>query len=272
MMALQYTLSHSYHCYWKDKKTFLRNTDLPASWLLFAVENGSFKYRIDQVEGTAFEGDLVICPAQYLFEREIVEPLSFHYIIFKFQDSEHPRQAQMANSLKSLYQFKCTPSERDRLFNNCRLLYQLSLRNDPDAIYWKNHLLNDIWFLLMMETEELENDSGIVNDPLMKRAKKLIEEYAKEEVIMKDLANELQLHPVQFTRRFQSVYGIGPYQYLTSIRMERAKSLLIHTDHTIEHIAHSCGYNSGFYFSRIFSKYVKMNPSEYRRIHSVPSP
>ncbi len=271
-MPQQYTLIHAYHCYLKEKKEFLREIDIPASWIMFAIEDGSFEYRIDGVEGTAGSGDIVVCPAKLRFERKLIKPLSFHYIIFNFQDRNDPRQERVTEALRQLYRFNCSPSEKARLFNNCRHLYQLSLRDDPDGIHWKNHLLNDIWFLLMMEIEKLENQSAADRDPLMKRAKCLIEETAHEEVVMKTLAAELQLHPVQFTRRFQSVYGMSPYQYLTAVRMERAKSLLIHTDHTIDHIAQSCGYSNGFYFSRIFTKHVKMNPSEYRRIHSVSSP
>lgn len=271
-MTVPYFLSHIYHNYWKDKKQFTRKTDRPRSWIMMIVEEGCFRFCIDHIEGTASSGDIVICPSHFPFDRSIIKPLSFHYMIFKFQNEEDYLQNRFIDILRQLYQFKFTTSEKDRLFNNCRHLYRLSLRNDSKAIKWKNHLLNDIWFLLMIDTEQRKNRIDHDHDPLMKKAKNLIEKGANGEVVMKQIAKKLQLHPVQFTRRFQAVYQQTPYQYLTAVRMEKAKSLLIHTDYTIDHIARNCGYSNGFYFSRIFSKYEKMNPSQYRRIHAVPSP
>lgn len=271
-MALQYPISYQYQSYWKEKKQFIRNTDKMNFWLMLAVEGGQFWYQIDDKEGIAASGDVVICPANLLFHRRIIEPLTFHYAIFKYQNPDDAGQGHITAALRDLFEFKFVPSEKDRLFNNFRHLYLLSFREDAHAVLWKNHLLNDIWFLLTIDIEELQNTSGLGQDPLMKKAKQWIEAKADGNVIMKDIARSLRLHPVQFTRRFQNVFGMNPYQYLTVIRMEKAKSLLMHTDFTIDHIARNCGYSNGFYFSRMFTKYTKMNPSEYRRIHTVPSP
>lgn len=271
-MVTQQSVYYLYQSYLKEKKHFLRNTDTPGAWVLLAVEEGQFDYHIEVAKGSASSGDIIICPPYTLFHRQIIKPLTFHYFVFNYVDKKSPHQAYMMDTLRHMFQFKCSPSEKDRLFNNFRHLFQLTLREDDNARAWKNHFLNDIWTMVGMQAEQNENRSVIGNDPLMKRAKTLIEQSAFEELLMKDLANNLQLHPVQFTRRFQAVHGMNPYQYLTSIRMEKAKSLLIHTDFTIDHIARTCGYNNGFYFSRIFTKYTKKNPSDYRRIHTLPSP
>ncbi|MGO4275503.1 helix-turn-helix domain-containing protein, partial [Paenibacillus sp. TAF58] len=53
----------------------------------------------------------------------------------------------------------------------------------------------------------------------------------------------------------------------TLLRLQRAKSLLIDTDHTIDHIAEQCGYQNGFYLSRIFTAKLKISPSVYRRTY-----
>lgn len=263
----------AHYSYWKDKKSFLRDVDLSNSWLLLAVEKGSFRYCIENREGIAEPNDMVICPARHTFHRKIEAPLTFHYFIFNYRKPEDPREQIMSELLHDSFRFKFTSTEKDRLYNNFRHLHQLSMHDNQESKYWCNHLLNDIWFLLFLEMSNFSNDTEqVIEDSLMKEAKRILEENANKEIHLKAVAKKLKLHPVQFTRRFRSTYGINPSQYLMNIRIEKAKSLLIHSDYTIDHIARTCGYNNGFYFSRIFSNHMKMNPSEYRRIHAMPSP
>ncbi|HEY0826808.1 MAG TPA: AraC family transcriptional regulator, partial [Bacilli bacterium] len=107
------------------------------------------------------------------------------------------------------------------------------------------------------------------DDPLTIQAAIIIQEQAYEFISLKRLADSLGLNPVQFTRRFQSAYHITPSQYLKNIRMHRARSLLTETDLTLDQIAGRCGYENGFYLSRVFSQTMKMSPSQYRRTHQV---
>jgi len=55
--------------------------------------------------------------------------------------------------------------------------------------------------------------------------------------------------------------------YLTSLRMRKARKYLLETDKTMEDIAESIGYQNGFYFSRIFKKKVGVTPSAFRKKH-----
>jgi AraC-like DNA-binding protein len=46
----------------------------------------------------------------------------------------------------------------------------------------------------------------------------------------------------------------------------------VQTEYTLDHIARLCGYENGFYFSRVFTHYSKVNPSQYRKMYGVGSP
>ncbi len=53
-------------------------------------------------------------------------------------------------------------------------------------------------------------------------------------------------------------------QYITLLRIGKAKEMLWNTDKSITEIAMSIGFNSSQYFSRVFKNYVGVTPGEYR--------
>lgn len=267
---MKYSLYIFQQFYWKDKTDFLLHSARYPSWVLFAVEKGDFHYRINDIEGKATRGDVVICPPNTDFYRTMNTPLTFHYIKFFLSNGGEEAIAHAQDTLRSLFSFKFTPSEKDRLFNNLRHLYQLSIREDPESIRWKNHFVNDIWLLLNIEAERISKHSLVMDDPLIKEAKEWIDEHVSGQILMKDVAKMIDLHPVQFSSRFQNLFGTSPSRYLFSMRMEKAKKHLLHTDYTIDHIAQLCGYNNGFYMSRVFTKYFGMTPSLYRKKYTDP--
>ncbi len=64
---------------------------------------------------------------------------------------------------------------------------------------------------------------------------------------------------------FRRAYGITVWQYITEVRLTRAKELLAGTDHTVRSIAAECGYSEQGYFTKAFAAEVGMSPTEYRR-------
>lgn len=55
-----------------------------------------------------------------------------------------------------------------------------------------------------------------------------------------------------------------PQQYITDIRVTKAKELLLYSSFNITEIASIVGYDNSFYFSRIFKKNTALSPREYK--------
>ncbi|MDF2718236.1 MAG: hypothetical protein K0R28_5161 [Paenibacillus sp.] len=257
--------------YWKAKLQFKFPVSRDSIWTMIAVEDGRFSFTIGSIPGVATAGDIVLCPPQTEFCREMIDPLSFFYSRFRYRGAGAAEEERIVHLLRNLYGYKFTTPEQDRLSNNYRNLLAVYGKEDWSSRRWTTHFVSDIWSLFCMQAESLVQFGNIVHDPLMKAAKSRIEHHAFQNVQMKDIAVQFDLHPVQFTRRFQKVFGVSPSRYLFSIRMEKAKSLLIQTDYTLDHVAQLCGYDNGYYFSRMFTQYTKMNPSVFRKMHALPS-
>lgn len=68
-----------------------------------------------------------------------------------------------------------------------------------------------------------------------------------------------------FYRKFKSVTGITPNQFVHRLRMQMAIYLLDSTDKSITEIAFECGYESIHYFNKNFHQYRAMSPREHRK-------
>ena len=91
-----------------------------------------------------------------------------------------------------------------------------------------------------------------------------IQTYLEQNLGLAELAQLSNLSPFYFSRLFKESTGVTPYQYISKLRMERAKQLLKNTDLAIAEIALQCGYSSQSSFSTAFLKATKVTPKTYR--------
>ncbi len=79
-----------------------------------------------------------------------------------------------------------------------------------------------------------------------------------------DLATFFHLSENHFIREFKDAIGITPAKYLSNLKMEHAKKLLLTSNMPIEQISEACGYHRPNYFCRIFKKNTGLTPLTYR--------
>ena len=82
---------------------------------------------------------------------------------------------------------------------------------------------------------------------------------------LEDIAGIAGYSPYHISRLFKDELGMTIVDYITEVRIIKAKELLENPDLSIEFIAESVGYQYPHYFARIFKKQVGISPSEYRR-------
>ena len=92
-----------------------------------------------------------------------------------------------------------------------------------------------------------------------------VQEHMSEDVSLGVLAEEFHLNPQYISQLFKSEIGVGFLAYLTGIRMERAKKLLLTTDLPVADVAEQSGYGDYRVFTKVFKKNEGVTPSQYRR-------
>lgn len=100
---------------------------------------------------------------------------------------------------------------------------------------------------------------------LVENAKKYIEENYKLQLSYKDVAKAIFISPSYFLNLFKQETGLTFVDYLTNVRIDKAKELLRSSELNINQIAFEIGFNNSNYFSSIFKKIVGFPAKEYRR-------
>lgn len=96
---------------------------------------------------------------------------------------------------------------------------------------------------------------------LVSAATYYLEAHYSEELTLSSLAATLHISPAVLSRTFKTVQGESPINYLTKLRMRRAKDLLAKEQLTVGEVSRSVGYQDPLYFSKLFKRYFGMAPS-----------
>ena len=78
------------------------------------------------------------------------------------------------------------------------------------------------------------------------------------------LAEEAGIHRSSFYRTFLKVTGTSPKTFIDTIKANKAKDLLRHSDLSIEDVAHRCGFKDANYFGKFFNRNCGCTPSSFR--------
>ncbi|MEO6630495.1 MAG: AraC family transcriptional regulator [Mucilaginibacter sp.] len=99
---------------------------------------------------------------------------------------------------------------------------------------------------------------------LISKAKFLLQESIEKPINLEEMVKELPMGYSKFRKLFKQVTGLSPNQYQLDLRLDKAKELLIATNLTINEIAFQTGFESIFYFSRLFKNKNGIPPKEFR--------
>ncbi len=110
-----------------------------------------------------------------------------------------------------------------------------------------------------------ENLGFLRHSHVISRAEAYVaQQYCDPNISLISVAKHVGMSAAHFSTVFSQTVGKTFINYLTSLRMEKAKELLAHTDMKLSVIAMEIGYNEPNYFSHVFKKNEGITPKEYR--------
>lgn len=125
-------------------------------------------------------------------------------------------------------------------------------------------LFNDILLLVNRQQHEQKKTTGNVQEQIERAAAYFNENY-NTKISIDDYAESLHISTNWFIHNFKQYAGMSPAQYILSLRMVNAQSLLERTTYNIKEISEIVGYENPLYFSRVFKKEIGKSPAQYRK-------
>jgi AraC-like DNA-binding protein/ligand-binding sensor protein len=106
--------------------------------------------------------------------------------------------------------------------------------------------------------------------PVIKKAKEYIREHQAERISLGTVAKAVNMSAFYFCKMFKKAAGINFTDYLTRVRIERARNLLLNPNLRISEIGFEVGFQSLTHFNRVFKKIAGQSPTDYRAQLLVP--
>lgn len=131
----------------------------------------------------------------------------------------------------------------------------------------------NLWNVLLKvprdESATIVKSKRIINDEQrIKEAILYIEQHFADPITLDDIARSIHISKSECCRCFQRVLRQTPFEYLLKYRIFHAAKLIQHQDpsaNSISNLAITVGFGNISYFNKVFKRYLRMTPTEYKR-------
>lgn len=170
------------------------------------------------------------------------------------------RKYGIADHMRVLY--TGTSLEYKQLFE--QMIHELTLCKDD----YEELLVGYLQHLLILIHRSINNkprEKTLLLVSSMDNAVRYFHENYNKQICIEEYAAKQHMSVSWFIRNFKEYTDVTPTQYLLSLRISNAQTLLETTNYNVTEISEIVGYNNPLYFSRLFKKQVGMSPSDFRK-------
>lgn len=152
-------------------------------------------------------------------------------------------------------------ADPDKWFSGAGDPYRALIEKESiDAIEaWFRELIEDAAAYIGDRMETIGNQH-------IDRALRMIERDYGSDLSLQSVSETLNLNPAYVSRLFKMTTGKTFVEYVTWVRMEKSKELLLSGELRVHEIGKSVGYNNAYYFIKVFKEHAGVTPGEYKKL------
>ena len=230
--------------------------DSHQSFLLFYVHTGKCMARYEGRTYTIEPGQALLLDCHRPHEYRAVEPSEIYWIHFNGNESRG-----LFEEIFSRYGAVVAPRNTGLFLS--RILPILSGFQNRTPVPEPNVSCRIHCLLADLLTASCEGPGGAGRTPVQ-TTMEYIEENYKEDLSLERIAALVSLSPYHFSRMFKQETGFSPHEYVLTVRIDAAKTLLKTTGLSIKEITYAAGFHSEAHFVSTFKKRTQLTPTAFR--------
>lgn len=130
-------------------------------------------------------------------------------------------------------------------------------------------LASGICIQLMAEIHNIKNGGNNIENlnSMISRAKRVMYDNINNSLDLPEIASQLGVSYSKFRIDFKKQTGVSPLQYHLLLKVEKSKELLLNTKKSQKEIAYELGFESDYYFNRLFKRKTGLAPGKFRKMY-----
>ena len=197
-------------------------------------------------------------------------------LVFKPGDISIFTPLDLRENLRFLYELKIPQIDYLRFLDNGEIkstldhiLFQYQHPGQHSTMLLKIYFC-ELYVLLSKVISEMRNELGKPKNQHVTHGLDYLVNFYSTRLTAGEIARHVGLSPRHFSRLFAQELGMTVQEYLSLLRIKKAKDLLQNSDMDITRIAYSLGFNSSQYFITCFKRIEHVTPKTYRRMLKTP--
>lgn len=153
----------------------------------------------------------------------------------------------------------------EEIVSLCKRILEVSNSERPGyQQFLSGMVIHLLAYFLYREKDKNWRDKEVLNK--IDKARLIIREKLNSPISPEELAVSLNMSYTWFRRMFKLYTGLAPAQYISQLKIQKAKELLTFSNKPIKEIALELGYESIDYFSTVFKRQTQTTPGEFRNL------
>ncbi len=238
-----------------EPRPFLHHHD---AFEIYFITAGNCTYFVDNRCYKMIPGDVIIIPEGVIHNTEYN---GNHHLRLLINCSRQFIPASVISVLPSIGNLYRNSDIRDELMDIFKKIEEEYTRADnfsTDILRCYTYML----FFLMARNKN-QFDKSTAGNKYVERAISYIQNNFSNNISLSEISEVCSIHPEYFSRMFKKETGFGFCEYVNTLRLQKAESLLKqHSKMSVTEIAAECGFDDSNYFSVKFKKMYGMPPKK----------
>lgn len=252
----------------KDVKTMLfdpiwsEEEHLSYGFELIFIKKGSIDLEFEDQSFLGNKGDLLLVPPKTIHRDNFDTNTGLSALHCSF---DWPLADLFLHHVSNSKLISMSPSAKSEINRMTEIIRpEFLINGELSQLFMRSWLLSLLYFILGQCHQSKEEHNSSRKDKIIEKITAYLKKNYHLPLSLEHISDDLRISPSHLSHLFSSEKNYSLFNALTSIRIDKAKELLVENKYSIDQISSKVGYSSSNYFSKVFKKHCGCSPRDYK--------